>query len=419
MTVRWITPLLGTTSASQVGSTSDMTVIDVRELVDRAGNAANTLRDKIAAGSASLRDGRKTVICCDHGISRSNAVAAGVLSQAEGISFEAAIRRVIAATGESEMRPEVVEAVRRSLSSSAAADFPTFERERWLLTGGSGALGGVIAATTPDNIEILSPSREELDLLRGAVPLGLYTGEAGVSRILHFAAPRIGNTNTAVGEALTMFRNVLEVASIQQLPVVIPSRWEVFGGYRGETMEATEETPSRPAGALGDAKYLLEALALAWAAQRQANVTILRSGLVFGNGIAPNFMRAFVRKACSGETITTHVYDNGEPLLDLIAAADWTSAFWALVRSGETGLFHAGGGALTGTREIAEMAAASSGQGCQIAELHVEGKAANVRLDFGKLEKAVGWRPSRPAVDLLADFLGQACGDRTYTEKDR
>ncbi|MBO6634026.1 NAD-dependent epimerase/dehydratase family protein [Parvibaculum sp.] len=419
MMVRWITPLLGTTSASQIEPASDMTVIDVRELVDRAGNATNILRDKITAAAASLGDGRKTVICCDHGISRSNAVAAGVLSQTEGISFESAIRRVIAATGESEMRPEVVEAVRRSLPSTADKDLPVLDRERWLLTGGSGALGGLIAATAPGDIEILYPSRQELDLLHGAVPVGLYAAEAGVSRILHFAAPRISNTNTAVGEALTMLRNVLEVASIQRLPVVMPSRWEVFGGYRGETMEATEETPSRPAGALGDTKHLLETLALTWTAQQQANVTILRSGLVFGDDIAPNFMRAFVRKACIGETIITHVYDNGEPLLDLMTAEDWASAFWALVRSGETGLFQAGGGALTGTRQIAAMAAAAAGQGCQISELHVEGKAANVRLGFGKLEEAVGWRPSRPAVDLLADFLSRACDDRTYAEKGR
>ena len=415
MTVRWITPLLGTAPAAALDPEADVAVLDVRELVDRAGNNPDRLREKILTGVALLRDGRKTVICCDHGISRSNAIAAGILSQAEDIPLRDAIRRVIAATGEHEMRPDVLEAVQRALPDSADTRDRRQGKQRWLLTGGSGSLGTLISATAPENIEIVRPSRSELDLLHGSVNLGLYADETGISRILHFASPRIGNTNVALGEALVMLRSVLEAASTRDLPVLMPSRWEVFAGYSGETLIATEDTPQKPAGVLGDTKYLLESLARAWTDMSRARVTILRSALVFGQGLAPHFLRTFMRKAQAGEPITTHLYDDGQPLLDLMEAEDWISAFWALTRSDEPGLFQAGGGDLVGTRQLAEMVEEASGRGCQVGELPVEGKAANVRLDSGRLQRLTGWKPSGPVRNLLADFLNRAYKDRTFT----
>jgi len=406
MTIRWITPLLGTCPGSEIGEIDGAVIIDVRNFVDRAGNAPDSIRPKILAGSNALREGRKTIVCCDHGISRSNAFAAGILATFEDISFNEAVRKVVEATGEQEIRPDVLAAVRIAFTDPKTKD-KARRAEKWLLTGGSGAIGGLIRRTAPHDIELIVPDRNEVDLLTGSVSLGLFAEANNVSRILHLAAPRIGNTNRALGEALIMLRTALETARHLSVPIFVPSRWEVFSGY-GEALTATEGTPARPEGVLGETKFLCESLALAWEAQRRAAVTILRSGLVFGDGIAPHFMRGFIRKARAGETVITHVYDNGSPELDLIAASDWTHAFWSLARSGLTGLFQAGGDSLLSTRQIAELALTAEGRGCQIEELRVEGNAANIRLDSAKLKNAVGWSPSCPLPEALNRFLEQA-----------
>ncbi|PKP78187.1 MAG: hypothetical protein CVT81_05415 [Alphaproteobacteria bacterium HGW-Alphaproteobacteria-3] len=414
--VRWITPLLGTASASAIGDGDgdQYSIIDVRELVDRAGNDIPTLRRKINDGVNALQRGERVVVCCDHGISRSNSIAAGILSQAEHIPFDEAVQQVMIATGETEMRLDVVSAVRRALPLLNTTSMIAKE-ENWLLTGGSGFLGKIVAASAPADIEILHPSRQELDLLKGGVTLDLYTEANNVRRILHFASPRVGNTNAAMGEALVMLRTVLEVAGSRSIPVVVPSRWEVFAGYKGQTITATENTSPRPSGILGDTKFLLENLALAWAEESMASVTIFRSGLVFGQGGAPHFLRSFIARALTGAAITTHIYENGEPKLDLMAAEEWADALWSLLRSDKTGLFQGGGGELFGTRQIAEMVLRSSGQECIIDQLPVEGGVANVRLGYEKLEFATGWQPSDQTSQFLADFIDHACTNRVFT----
>ena len=47
MTIRWISPLLGTGPALRVQQEAGMNIIDVRDLVDKAGNRADAVRQKI------------------------------------------------------------------------------------------------------------------------------------------------------------------------------------------------------------------------------------------------------------------------------------------------------------------------------------------------------------------------------------
>jgi len=56
MSIRWITPLLGTGPALQVRQEADINIIDVRDLVDKAGNQADAVRQKITEGCESLRE---------------------------------------------------------------------------------------------------------------------------------------------------------------------------------------------------------------------------------------------------------------------------------------------------------------------------------------------------------------------------
>lgn len=405
MTIRWITHLLGTAPGSSVAGIPDVVIIDVRNFVDRAGNTPDAINEKLLSGVNALREGRRTIVCCDHGFSRSNAFAAGILALSENIPFDQSIRRVIDATGENEIRADVVSDVRQALAGHLPQQSNRCHRERWLLIGGSGALGTLIRQTVPADIELLAPAREEVDLLHGSVPLSLFAEANDITRILHFASPRVGNTNRAMGEALIMLRTVLETAGALGISIFMPSRWEVFAGYSGEVPLLTEETRPFPAGILGETKFLSEALALEYESRERVAVTILRSGLIIGDTAAPHFLRSFIRRAASGEPVITHTYENGSPKLDLIAASDWTNAFWLLARSNQTGLFHAGGGELISTLEIAEMVCSAMGPQCRTEQLSLSGRAANIMLSSTKLAEATGWAPSRSVADTLTSFI--------------
>ena len=401
MTIRWITSLLGTAPAQSVLKESNVEIVDVRDLLDKSGNKKSQIKQKIDLGLSYLKAGKKTVVCCDHGVSRSNSIAAGILAIYENISLDESVKRVLSETGETEIRLEVLEAVRSALEKDAPTNHA---RKRWLLIGGAGYLGTLLASNIPNNVELLRPSRSELDLLKGSAAINLYTREHEVTRILHFATPNIGNTNTSLGETLVMLRNILDVCSLNQIPLFFLSRWEVFAAYKEKTIFADEKLELCPAGALGDAKYLCEKLIEKWVSNGLVEATVLRSGLVFGVGDAPHFLRSFIRHSVHGEDIITHKYNNGPPKLDLIYASDWIQACWGLLLTNKKGTFNVGGGQLIGTTEIAECVADSLNSHQEVKNILVDALASNVLLNYEKLTNITGWKPTSNIRDKLVEF---------------
>ncbi len=412
MNIRWITPLLGTASASGVREMPDIHIVDVRDMVDKAGNRADVIREKIQYGCDLLKEGKKIVVCCDHGISRSNAIAAGILARFEHIPFNDAVRRVQEATGETEINIDVINATRNAIETEVLiAD----GRERWLLTGGHGYLGSILASSVPEDIELLRPFRKELDLLQGGVALDLYVREHRVTRILHFAAPHVVNINSSAGESVIMLRNVLDACISNHIPLFLPSRWEVFGGYKGQTMSVDEETPLRPAGVTGDSKFLSEKLIEVFTERACLEANVLRRGLVFGNNGATNFMLGFVRWVMCGKHIATHVYTNGPPKLDLLPAGDWLQACWKLLLSGKTGVFHVGSGKLLSTVKVAEIIFESCGVKAKPDSILIDDSTANIMLDSRKITNLLDWRPSGNNESKIADLVSSLANASSFS----
>ena len=115
--IRWIINQLGTAPFEEIKPADEFLIADVRDLVDKAGNTPETIKEKIEIGTAGLKAGRKVVVCCDHGISRSNAVAAAILNKFEGIAFNEALRRTLLVSGQKSIRLEVVSAVRKAIGA--------------------------------------------------------------------------------------------------------------------------------------------------------------------------------------------------------------------------------------------------------------------------------------------------------------
>ena len=221
--IRWISEKLGTGSHEQVAGQPGLTIVDVRDMVDKPGNLPQTARARIAEGVAHLQRGEKVVVCCDYGISRSNAIAAGILARHEGLSFNDAVLKVMEATGEKDMKVDVLSAVREALEGNPKRQVTGESEKRILITGGSGFIGTTLAGLLADRHKVFAPTRQQTDLTGGAVSLDLFVRQHEINCLVHLANPRIYNTNQSMGESLLLLKNVLDVCRQNQLRLIYPS----------------------------------------------------------------------------------------------------------------------------------------------------------------------------------------------------
>jgi nucleoside-diphosphate-sugar epimerase len=393
MSIRWITPNLGTGPALQVRLEADMNIIDVRDLVDKAGNRSDAVRQKITEGYDSLCAGKKTVVCCDYGISRSNAVAVGILSQYEAIPFEAAVRRVLEATGEKEIKVGPLQAVRQALGADKKQSH--HQRRRVLVTGGNGLIGKHACLKLAEEFEVFSPSRSELDLQMGSTQLDLLVGENEIDCIVHLANPRIYTSNIALGVTLTMLRNVLDVCISRDIKLLYLSGWEVYSGYRSNSLYADESLPLFPKGPYAETKYLTETLIEHCRRTQGLRCTVLRSSPVYGIGSdKPKFIYNFIDKIKRSQRVMTHSYSNGAPALDLLYIDDLVLAVAKAVGSDFEGNLNIGTGVTTSTQKIAETLRGMLGSQSEIDSTLINGDTAGIAMDASKAKKTLDWKPA-------------------------
>jgi len=393
MTVRWITPLLGTASAISVQDLPDTHVIDVRDLVDKAGNNRQAVLQKIRQGVELLEQGKRAIVVCDYGISRSNAVATGILASFEKIAFGVAVRRVLEATGESQIKLDPLNAVQEALGLS----FSRVQSGKYrsvLVTGGSGFLGRRLSASISDEFRVVSPTREQLDISLGNTQLNLLTAEENIDCLVHLANPRVYTSNVAMGQTITMLRNVIEVSVMQNIPMVYLSSWEIYSGYAG-MLRADESTPALPRGPYGETKYLAEVLIEHSRRTEGLQCALLRSSPVYGSGSdRPKFLFNFIEKAKQAQTIRTHRYSNGEPALDLLYVDDLISALTATLRCGFVGTLNLGTGEVTSTRQIAQMLINRLGSHSQIEQSPINANVASIAMDSRRAIAVLDWQPT-------------------------
>lgn len=388
--IRWVNDLLGTGPALSVIGGDGLTIIDVRDLVDKPGNDVSAVAAKIEEGVAALGRGERTVVCCDYGISRSNAIAAGILARMEQLGYEAAVRRVLQATGETEIKPGPLAVVRAALGCT---DRPSVQGPpRVLVTGGSGFVGLALCSVSSPRIKWVVPTRTELDLLAGSTVLNLLITEHSIDRILHLANPRVYTSNRALGETLTMLRNVIDVCAIHDLPMIYISSWEVYSGYVAQALWADEALPAFPKGPYGEAKMLAETLIEHSRRTQGLECALVRAAPLYGAGSdRPKFIHSFIEAARCGRPITTHRYRNGDPALDLLHIDDLRRALTRVIETGFVGDLNLGTGTLTSTPEIARLIGDLLSVEFGLRHQIVDADVASVAMDSAKACRVLSW----------------------------
>lgn len=400
--IRWITDRLGTAPYEQVGRDGGHFVLDVRHLVDKRGNPCEEVLAAIQAGAAAMRRGQAVVVACDFGISRSNAIAAGVLSVVEQKPYREAIKKVIAATGESEIKLDMVDTVRIALGEKSE-----FSGEHsTLITGAGGFIGSHLFENLQQTGAVRGPPRSQLDLLKGVVPLEEYCRQSGIRQIVHLAYPHVF-TNAAAGPAgLQMLRAVLDVCRSLNLRLIYVSDRVVYDGYASPGVSVDEDAPLSPKGAYGDSKFLEEMLVDLYHRRGEIGRTVCRFTNVYGpGGKRPRLISAFHAAALEGRKIVTHRYRNGRPALDLLYITDAVDALARVAARPVDGVFHFGTGRLSQTAEIAAQIGHIAGRSLSHSELDIDDDVGNIAFQSKKAREVLGWVPRVELSDGLKAML--------------
>lgn len=415
--IRWITQNLGTAARDQIDDSSGIEIVDVRHMVDKEGNSREVALAAVADTVALLRQGKRVVVCCDYGMSRSNAVAAGALTVHDNMKFGDAVRKVIDCTGEQEIKPEVLFAVEEAISRQAGVESSSTSKDphRVLITGGSGFIGKRLIERLSRTCTVIAPNRNELDTTKGSAELSLLVKQHRVGQLVHLASPRIFNSNAAMGHMLVALKNVIDACRPHQVKIIFVSGWVVYSGYRSHSLLAGESLPANPKGEYGLAKWLCERLLdQEKVTYPDFDYTIVRLAPVYGAGSdKPRFIHRFIDLAGRGDTIVAHRYSNGLPTLDLTHVDDAVSALALVVESGAGGAFNIGAGLGVSTTAVAETIVQLMNSRSKIAHHEVEEFAPNVVMDSTHARNVLGWRPVARLETELRKLITTSAGQDT------
>jgi UDP-glucuronate decarboxylase len=377
-------------------------IVDVRHLVDKGGNSAPVVRELIDGGEAAYRSGKTVVVACDLGISRSNAIAAGLLARVEGLTFDAAMRDVIAKTKEPEIKLDLAEAVRTVLGEGGFAA----SRDNVLVTGASGFVGTGLVRRLSGACKVYGPPRSELDLDMGAVTVADYCRRHEIGQIVHLAYPREYTNASAAASSMLLLRTVLDACRLLRIRLVFISGSVIYSGYQTSALLADETMPMRAKGIYPETKATEEFLVDLYAQRGDVQRSICRLAPVYGpGGTRPRLIHTFQQRLIAGQPIQTHRYSNGRPAMDLLHVSDAVDGIAAVVSSATDDVYHFGTGTLTQTVKIAEMIAQITGRRLLHEEIDIDDFTSNVAFPSLKARAHLGWAPRMSVQDGLVGML--------------
>jgi len=411
--VRWISERIGTASFYddlRLTEGPAPYLLDVRELIDDEGNDPARLRMIIDQAVAQLRVRRRVLICCDKGISRSNAIAMGVLL-GTGEPYSRVLKQ-LAGAGATEMNLGMLKEIRALYESQETRR--SRRPGRILLTGASGFVGRAVLTSLAGNYELLVLDRGRYDLCHDLLALDNFVNIHQIDTILHLAHPRTRNSVTALGEALMMMKTVLELRRLNGLRLVYLSGLVVFSGHvSAGVVRAGPGSLPRPKGLYAETKYLCEQLIHCYPTADTSDLVVLRPGAVYGpemdNGM---FVPKFFEWAMQNKVIRTHRYLNGLPAFDFLYIDDMVNAIRRALEATGTYTVHIGTGVTMTTYALAQAIVRLTHSSSQIETLDIQGEVASVTVDP---EEAAGQLQFVSKVDLesgLAKIWAALCRGR-------
>ena len=392
--IRWINKYIGTAAWETVVDLGEFPLLDVRNLVDKGGNTADEVREKIDEGLKILEKSDKLIVCCDFGMSRSNSVAAGIIALKEKMLFYDAVNLVIEKTDEKEIKIDFLDTVQKALAQDAAKSALPGNT---LVTGGSGFIAQHLRTMIADGQKdsTIFISTREFNLLEDTIKLNIFCKENNIQTIVHLANPKIYTTSASFGQSVTMLKNVLDVCAQNKIKLIYTSSWEVFSGYKTANLLVNESVKLNPGGTYGQSKMLCEYLVAHHVEQYDLKVIMLRVSPVYGLGAdKPKCVWNFAKKAKENQTINTHLYINGLPTIDLLHITDVCNAILQAMKCNKEGIFNIGSGYPTTTKNLAQMIINELNSTSTITHTNLNLITSNITLDITKAMEYLNWKPT-------------------------
>lgn len=398
--IKWINEQLGTASFENVKGNKEIFILDVRDLVDKEGNSKKIIIEKINLGIQHINNNEKVVVCCDYGMSRSNAIAIGILSKIKNIDFNESIKIVEKATNEKAIKLEILSLVNQAININEKMQ--KNRTKNFLVIGANGFIGKNIVPILKINNNVYYPNHNEVDIFTSPLDLKIFADKNNITHIIHLANPRVYNCNNSIGETTIMLKNVIDICEQNEIHLTYLSSSEVYSGYKTNYLFASEKLALLPKGAYGETKYLCEKLIKNHEKTSNLKATIIRSSLVYGiKSEKPRFIYNFIEKAKSGQIIFTHKYLNDFPRVDLLYIDDICEILCKIVESDILGDFNIGTGNLISTTEIAEFIVKKLESKSSIVQREIDTYCANIAIDTNKTLNLFKWKAKTNVLDGL------------------
>ncbi len=195
--------------------------------------------------------------------------------------------------------------------------------------------------------------------------------------------------------------NVMAAANELRAPVVFTSTGGALYGDDAP-MPTSEDREPAPLSPYGASKWAAEAYVKTWGPANGVPNAVARLGNVYGPRQSPHgeagVVAIFAHKLYMGER--PKLYGHGKPTRDYVYVGDVVSALRAA--TGKAGTYNVATGVETDVMTVWSELREASGADVEpeLADLR-EGELEHSRLDAGRAERELGWRPEVPIREGL------------------
>ena len=392
--IKWITDFLGTSPYFEQEKESSFHIVDARDLVDKKGNSEALVREIIESGTNKINNNLKIVVCCDYGMSRSNAIATGILAKTMGMPFDKALRKVLKKTN-AEIKIEVLDVVKKSIGQDQRLGIKkNIKRKRILIIGNPSCFRGSISNFLNKDNTVFFPE-ESLNSPCSPLHLGEFCEKNNITHILNLGYQGISNSYGSFGQNIESLRNILELFKNKpSLTMVYLSNSSVFSGYRSNFFVADEETPLQPKGLQAENIYFQEKLIKYYVQRYDLKVCVVRTSTCFGTEEGPRFIYNFVKRALTHKDICTHEYINGSPMVHMIHTNDLQKALGLLLLNDyNQGCYNLSGPDFLSTFDLAQKIVDITNSKSRIKTHKIDDSTANIFLNSEKAQRSLQWEP--------------------------
>lgn len=403
--IRWINNYIGTAPWKFAKETTDGEILDVRDLVDGVGNSNELVAEKIKSGVEIIQKRKKLIVCCEYGMSRSNAIAVGIICRIEKITFEQSLKLVISSTKEEQIKLSVLKTIKKIIDQDKRVGEE--KRKKILIIDPEDYIGKSLAGLLSfDRFSLFNSKSDFHELMSNPAQLYLVVLEQRIGKIVFVSSGDVVNTNQFIGNLLFIIKNILDVSLEAQCDLIFISTIDVFLGYKKKNLTVKSTTSKKPFGNKGIAYSFAEDLIGYYKNNYKLNVAVLRIPVVYGeHDTKPYFIANFIRKAQLGMEIKIHRYINNLAWVNLIHVKDLAKFILEIIKKKRFGIYNIDGGEGLNTHEISKKIIKFYSSNSKLSFVELENNIVRIKVAGTDISEKLDWKPQENFYNTIKNQI--------------